>query len=95
MSLMSGLAIYFLFWSLSLFLVLPWGIRTSEEEGHQTGAGHAESAPHNPRMGRKLLWTTIVSALMFAAFYANYSNGWITLDKIPVEDLGLHRAKPA
>lgn len=95
MSLMSGLAIYFLFWSLSLFLVLPWGIRTSEEEGHISGPGHAESAPHNPQMWRKLLWTTIVSALLFALFYANYANGWITLDKIPVEELGLYRAKPA
>ena len=95
MSLMSGLAIYFLFWSLSLFLVLPWGVRTAEEEGEATGKGHAESAPHNLNMKRKLLWTTIVAAGMFALFYANYVQGWITLDKIPVEDLGLHRVRPA
>lgn len=95
MSLMSGLAIYFLFWSLSLFLVLPFGVRTSEEEGHLPGPGHAESAPHHVNMWRKVMWTTIVSAVMFAVFYANYNFGWITLEKIPVEDLGLNRAKPA
>ena len=95
MSLMSALAIYFLFWSLSLFLVLPWGVRTAEEEGEISGPGHADSAPHHPHMMRKLLWTTLVSAVLFGIFYANYVYGWITLDKIPVEDIGLHRVKPA
>ena len=42
----SILAIYVLFWTLSLFLVLPFGVRTAEEEGAAPGPGHAESAPH-------------------------------------------------
>ena len=36
-------AIYFLFLVLSFFLVLPFGVRTSEEEGHEVQPGHADS----------------------------------------------------
>ena len=74
----SALAIYVLFWTLSLFLVLPFGVRTSEEEGEKRGPGHAESAPHAFSFGRAALRATIVSALLFGLFYANYVFGWIT-----------------
>jgi predicted secreted protein len=75
-------AIYVLFWTLSLFLVLPWGVRTSEEEGAQAVPGHAESAPHVFRAKRVLLWTTIVGTVLFGLFYANYVFGWITVDSL-------------
>ena len=73
-------AIYLLFWTLSLFLVLPWGVRTSEEEGAELLPGHAESAPHTFRFGRVALWTTLVASVLFGLFYANYVNGWIGVD---------------
>ncbi len=75
-------AIYILFWTLSLFLVLPWGVRTSEEEGVRSEPGHAESAPHSFRIGRVLMWTTIVATTLFAIFYANYLFGWIGIDAL-------------
>jgi predicted secreted protein len=75
-------AIYLLFWMLSLFLVLPWGVRTSEEEGAPLQPGQAESAPHVFRVRRVLLWTTIVATLLFGLYYLNYVNGWITVEDI-------------
>jgi predicted secreted protein len=74
----SVLAIYVLFWTLSLFLVLPFGVRTSEEEGAERGAGHAESAPHRFRFGQAALRATLLSAVLFGLFYANYVFGWLT-----------------
>ena len=79
----SALAIYALFWVMSLFLVLPLGVRTSEEEGAERIPGHAESAPHRFSLSRSVLRATIVSAALFALFYLNYIYGWIgiaTLD---------------
>jgi predicted secreted protein len=73
----SALAIYVLFWTMSLFLVLPFGVRTSEEEGAERVSGHAESAPHRFSLGRAALRATIVSAILFGLFYANYTFGWI------------------
>jgi predicted secreted protein len=75
----SIIAIYLLFWMLTLFAVLPFGVRTSREEGAEPVLGEADSAPVNPRIKAKLAWTTLVSALLFGLFYANYVFGWITL----------------
>ena len=75
-------AIYVLFWTLSLFLVLPWGVRTSEEEGVRSEPGHAESAPHVFRAGRVVLWTTLVATMLFGLYYANYVYGWLTVDDL-------------
>ena len=63
----SILAIYILFWTMSLFLVLPFGVRTAEEEGVERQPGHAESAPHRFSFGRAALRATIVSAVLFGA----------------------------
>ena len=79
MKFQSILAIYVLFWTLSLFLVLPFGVRTPEEEGVDCPPGHAPSAPHSFSFGRAALRATIVSALAFGLFYANYSFGWVTI----------------
>ena len=73
----SILAIYVLFWTVSLFLVLPFGVRTAEEEGRERGPGHAESAPYRFSLGKAALRATIVSAILFGLFYANYVKGWI------------------
>ena len=70
-------AIYILFWTISLFLVLPFGVRTSEEAGEPVQPGHADSAPHTFSFGRAALRATIVASTLFALFYANYRFGWI------------------
>jgi predicted secreted protein len=78
MRLGSVLAIYILFWTMSLFLVLPFGVRTAEEEGSLAAPGHAESAPHRFSFAKAALRATILSALLFGLFYANYVFGWVT-----------------
>lgn len=70
-------AIYLLFWVLTLFLVLPHGMRTSREAGAEDVPGQAPSAPHGFSLPRKLLWTTLLSALLFGLFVLNWEMGWI------------------
>ncbi|KQS05311.1 hypothetical protein ASG11_10430 [Sphingomonas sp. Leaf357] len=74
----SALAIYFLFWSLSVFLVLPFGVRTADEAGAARVPGQAESAPHEFRAGRIALRVTVVATVLFVLFQLNYIYGWIT-----------------
>lgn len=78
----SALAIYLLFWAFSVFLVLPFGVRTTEEAGGTRIAGQAESAPHVFRPGVIALRVTIVATILFAIFYANYIFGWVTPDML-------------
>jgi predicted secreted protein len=79
MKLQSILAIYILFWTLSLFVVLPFGVRTAEEAGEPLQPGHAPSAPHRFSFARAALRATIVSLVAFAIFYGNYRFGWVTM----------------
>lgn len=79
MKLTSIVAIYVLFWWGCLFLVLPFRLRTSAEP-EALIPGQAESAPPRFSVGRTVLWTTIVSLIVFGLFYVNYMNGWITAE---------------
>ncbi|OWK31189.1 DUF1467 family protein [Sphingomonas dokdonensis] len=78
----SALAIYILFWTFSVFLVLPFGVRTSDEAGIERVKGQAESAPHDFAPGKVALRVTIVATILFALFYANYVFEWITPDMV-------------
>lgn len=78
MQFQSALAIFFLFWFLALFLVLPFSARTVEEAGEEIGVGHAESAPHRFEPRKIALRTTVVAAVLFGAYYLNYIFGWLT-----------------
>lgn len=74
---LSIFAIYFLFWMLSLFVVLPFGVRTHDEAGIEKIPGQADSAPVEFRPLRIILRTSLVAALLFGLFYLNYVNGWV------------------
>ena len=78
----SALAIYVLFWFLAVFLVLPFGVRTTHEAGGEHIPGTAESAPQVFLIGRFFIRTTIVATMLFGLFYLNYVSGWITADML-------------
>jgi predicted secreted protein len=61
-----GIALYFTIWWVVLFAVLPFGVRSQHEDGDMP-EGTDPGAPVAPRMGIKVLWTTVVSAIVWAA----------------------------
>ena len=77
----TGIAIYFLIWWVVLFAVLPWGVRSQEESG-DVSAGTDPGAPVVTRMGRKLIWTTIISAVIFAAGMLAYDAGLFNVERL-------------
>ncbi len=83
----SIVAIYTLFWVLSAFIVLPFGVRTPDETGDRVATGHAESAPVNFSARRIARRATVVSLVLFALFYVNYVNGWLTAADLDVSQL--------
>ena len=78
----SIIAIYALFWVLSAFILLPFGVRTHEEAGIEKVAGQADSAPAEFRPARIALRATVLAAVLFGLYYANWVNQWITVDDI-------------
>jgi len=67
-------AIFLTIWFTVLFAVLPFGVRSQHEAG-EIVPGTDPGAPVSPRLLAKALWTTLISAAIFAALaaYAAYS----------------------
>jgi predicted secreted protein len=79
MALSTAIAIYFLIWWVVLFAVLPWGVRAQGELG---APGTDPGAPLVPHLKLKLVCTTLVSALVFAAAAVVYVYRLVTLDDL-------------
>ncbi len=78
MPITTSVAIFFLIWWVVLFMVLPWGIRSQHESGGDIAPGTDPGAPAIPNLWRKLGWTTLVSAVIFAGCYLAYAQHLLT-----------------
>jgi len=78
----SVLAIYFLIFCFSAFLLLPFGVKTHEEVGADKVPGQADSAPHQFDLPRHLLKAALLACLLTALYVANYRFGWISVDDL-------------
>jgi predicted secreted protein len=74
-------AVFFLIWWVVLFAVLPWGVR-SQHEGGEVTPGTDPGAPAVPKLGRKLIWTTVVASVVFAAVYIVYTDRLVKLESL-------------
>jgi predicted secreted protein len=83
----TALAMFFLIWWVTLFAVLPWGVRSQHEAG-AIAPGTDPGAPTSFRIGRTLLWTTAVALVIFAAFYAVYTRHLVSLDGLMAPFVG-------
>lgn len=82
MSIALGLALYFMIWWLTLFAVLPFGVRTQGESG-EVVPGTPSSAPAAPRILRIFLINTVLATLVFAALFAVYASGILNMELPP------------
>ncbi len=81
----TAFAIYFVLWWVVLFLTLPFGVRSQHEDGESAGQvipGTDPGAPVLPRMARKLIWTTIISAVIFAFAMLAYNAGYLNVERL-------------
>ncbi len=79
MAISTGVAIYFLIWWLTLFAVLPWGVRA---QGGEAVPGTDPGAPVLPRLLAKLIWTTVVTTVIFGVVATLYIYRLVTLDDL-------------
>ena len=80
MSVVLSIAVYFVIWWTMLFAVLPFGVRTQEEEGVVV-PGTPESAPARPKLLRVALWNTLLSAVVFAIVWAAVVYGLVPFEE--------------
>jgi predicted secreted protein len=77
----TGFAIYFVLWWVTLFVTLPFGVRSLHEEGGGS-PGTDPGAPVATRMGRKLIWTTLLSAAIYAVGVWAYYQGYLNIERL-------------
>lgn len=69
MTVVFGIAIFFVVWWIMLFAVLPFGVRTQAEAG-DTVPGTPPSAPAKFPLARLFLINTAVSIIVFCIIWA-------------------------
>ncbi|MBP2547235.1 putative secreted protein [Neorhizobium galegae] len=89
MQFLSAFAVYFVIWWITLFAILPIGLRTQGDE-QDVVLGTVESAPARFRGGRVVLMTTIASALIYGAWYLASTYFGFSMNSLPriVPDFG-------
>ena len=60
---------YAVIWFLVLFCLLPVGL--GSERDPESGA------PLQPMLKKKMLWSTLIAAVLWAVFYAAIGFGWL------------------
>ncbi len=81
MQLGSLLALYFVIWWLTLFAVLPFGVRSQHETG-EVVAGSDPGAPTMVRVLRVVVLNSVVSLVVLALFWIVYVENWFGLSII-------------
>lgn len=71
MSWITFFALFLIVWWTVLFAVLPFGVKTQDDD-HDVTLGTVASAPRGPHMLRAVTWTTLITVVLLAAFY------WVT-----------------
>jgi predicted secreted protein len=82
MSWISFFALFFVLWWLVLFTILPFGVKTQDDENNVT-LGTVPSAPRGPHMLRAVLWTTLVTAIIMGCLYGLTRGLGLGIDDIP------------
>ncbi len=79
----TAVVLYIIVWWTVLFAVLPFGTKPVAEPDQATGW---RGAPAQPRIGRKILWTTLVATLVWAVIMGvqasgliSFRSGWLSL----------------
>lgn len=81
-SLSTAFAIYFVVWWIVLFLTLPFGVRSQHENGAGVTSGTDPGAPVRSLMGRKLIGTTLISAVLFATGLLAYRADYLNVERL-------------
>ena len=78
----TSIAIFLTIWWTVLFAVLPWGTVTHAEAGIDKGDGGDPGAPVDPKLKKKFITTTWVSAVLFGLLWLVIHFGLVPLPSL-------------
>ena len=69
----SGILVYIVIWWLVIFMVLPFGVKRTEN----VEAGHDSGAPQQAHMWKKVLATSVISGILWVVAWFVITSGMI------------------
>ncbi|MEE9376105.1 MAG: DUF1467 family protein [Rhizobiaceae bacterium] len=82
MDLITGVAVYFIIWWVTLFITLPFRMQSQIEAGVVV-EGTEAGAPADPKIQKRLLWNTLISLLLFFIFWLIFYYFEFSIDDLP------------
>ncbi|MEQ1953091.1 DUF1467 family protein [Mesorhizobium yinganensis] len=82
MTYISAAAVFLIIWWTVLFAVLPVGLKTQDDDGVVVPGTHS-SAPGGAHMLRAVIWTTVVSLVVFGILVLLTRYFGLGIDDIP------------
>jgi len=80
-SLSTAFAIYFVLWWVVLLVTLQFGVRSQHADG-EGEPGTDPGAHVLARMGWKLIWTTLISGVVFVVGMWAYYQGYLNIERL-------------
>ncbi len=81
MTISAAAVLFAVIWFMTLFIVLPIGLRTQGDKGEIVPGTHA-SSPVNAQLGRKVKWVTLITILLWVPLYFIITSGVITVEML-------------
>ena len=79
----TSIAVFMTIWWTVLFAVLPLGVQSHAEAGVDKGDGGDPGAPVDPKLKKKFITTTWVSAIVFVLLWLVIHFRLVTLPSLP------------
>lgn len=81
MAITSAFVLFAVIWFMGLLIALPLGMKSQEQDG-EVVPGTPASAPINPNIGRKMIWVTVVTFILWVPLVWFLTSGILTVRDI-------------
>ena len=69
MGITGSIIVYVMIWWIIFFSLLPIGIQSNKQVFKEKIGGIDPGAPKNPKIGKKFLFTTLITTIIFSVIY--------------------------
>ena len=82
MGITGSIIVYVCIWWVVFFAMLPIGVKSNPPQIDKKIEGFDSGAPKNPEIGKKFLFTTLITSIIFMGIYYMVSNNYLNLREI-------------
>jgi len=78
MNIATIILVFLVSWWMVFFMALPIGVRAQSETEDEMVAGTVSSAPGNPNLKKKAIYTTVIAVVITIAYYFLATSGLVS-----------------